>query len=95
MDVQKTMGSVKKSRMGRTRLVSQNARKLGTLSVDSYDNPVKPDMRAAERISRRKILEGRDSFIARQSKIDSADTAADIQNTHVLGKTLAVHEIGC
>lgn len=86
MDVEKTIGSVKKSRMGKRRLVSQKARKLGTLWVDSYDRPVKPDKRAAERISLRKILEGRDSFIAKQSNVENADTAADAQKTQGLEK---------
>ena len=82
--VRNTIGSVQKSRTGRTNDVSQNAPKLGTLSIDSKYRPLKPDAREMLLISRRTIVEGRNSFINKQRIAEKPDTAADKLNTHGL-----------
>ena len=82
--VRKTIGSVQKSRTGRTSDVSQKAPKLGTLSMDSKYRPLNPDPRAIALISRLRMEDGRDSFINKQRIAEKPDTAADKLKTHGL-----------
>ena len=82
--VRNTIGSVQKSRTGRTSDVSQKAPKLGTLSMDSKYRPSNPDASAIFLISRRRMEDGRDSFINKQRTAAKPDTAADKLNTHGL-----------
>lgn len=82
--VRNTIGSVQKSRTGKTRDVSQKAPKLGTLSMDLKYRPSNPDARAIALISRRRIEDGRDSFINKQRIAEKPDTAADKLKTHGL-----------
>lgn len=85
--VRQTIGSVQKRRTGRTSDVSQKAPKLGTLSMDSKYRPSNPDARAIALISRRRMEDGRDSFINKQKIAEKPDTAADKLNTHGLRKS--------
>lgn len=85
--VRNTIGSVQKSRTGRTRDVSQKAPKLGTLSMDSKYKPSKLTACAIVLISRRRMVDGRDSFINKQRIAEKPETAADKLNTHGLQKS--------
>lgn len=52
--------------------------------MDSKYKPSKPDVRAIVLISRRRMVDGRDSFINKQRIAEKPDTAADKLNTHGL-----------